>query len=126
MSSESTGFVDLQSPSGAGISGAIYDYNGDVYPADEGRMLARMGDQRFKMGNIFENSYDEIFYGDIIKEIVENSCLETIPGCCDCVYSPYCGADPVRNCLEYKTIIGRNPGSNFCKKNMMIFDYIFQ
>ena len=46
-----TGFVDLQSPSGAGISGVIYDYNGDVYPADEGRMLARMNDTRFLMGN---------------------------------------------------------------------------
>ena len=47
----STGFVDLKSPSGAGISVAIYDFNGDVYPSDEARMLARMGDGRFKMGN---------------------------------------------------------------------------
>lgn len=126
MTSQSTGFVDLQSPSGAGISGAIYDYNGDVYPADEGRMLARMGDKRFMMGNVDDNTYEQIFTGEIIGEIVENSCLETIPGCCDCVYSPYCGADPVRNYLEYGTIIGRNPGSNFCKKNMLIFDYLFK
>lgn len=55
-----TAFVDLQSPSGAGISGVIYDYNGDIYPADEGRMLARMGDQYFKMGNVYENSYQEV------------------------------------------------------------------
>jgi len=125
MTSQSTGFVDLQSPSGAGISGAIYDYNGDVYPADEGRMLARMGDERFKMGNVAKDSFKQIFTGQIIGEIVENSCLETIPGCSDCVYSPYCGADPIRNYLEYGTIIGRNPGSNFCKKNMLIFDYLF-
>jgi His-Xaa-Ser system radical SAM maturase HxsB len=126
MSSESTGFVDLQSPSGAGISGAIYDYNGDVYPADEGRMLSRMGDQRFKMGNVFKNTYKDIFSGKVIQEIVEKSCLETIPGCSDCVYSPYCGADPIRNYLEYGSVIGHNPGSNFCKKNMSIFNYIFQ
>lgn len=126
MTSQSTGFVDLQSPSGAGISGVIYDYNGDVYPADEGRMLARMGDQRFKMGNVVENSYNDIFFGEIVREIVENSCLETIPGCSDCVYSPYCGSDPIRNYLEYGSVIGHNPGSNFCKKNMLIFDYIFK
>ena len=126
MTSQSTGFVDLQSPSGAGISGAIYDFNGDVYPADEGRMLARMGDQRFKMGNVFTNTYKEIFTGNVLRELIENSCLETTPGCSDCVYSPYCGADPIRNYLEYGTLIGRNPGSNFCQKNMMIFDYIFQ
>lgn len=126
MTSQTTGFVDLQSPSGAGISGVIYDYNGDVYPADEGRMLARMGDKRFKMGNVSNNSYKEIFYGDIVQEIVQESCLETIPGCSDCVYNPYCGADPIRNYLEYGALIGHNPGSNFCEKNMLIFDYIFK
>ena len=47
MTPFSTGFVDLQSPSGAGIAGAIYYYNGDVYPTDEARMLAEMGDQSF-------------------------------------------------------------------------------
>jgi len=125
MTSQSTGFVDLQSPSGAGISGIIYDYNGDVYPADEGRMLARMGDQRFLMGNVIDHGFKEIFNGYVLREIVENTCLETIPGCSDCVYSPYCGADPIRNYLEYGSLIGKNPGSNFCQKNMAIFDYIF-
>ena len=43
----STGFVDLQSPSGAGISGVIYNYDGKIYPADEARMLSRMGDDYF-------------------------------------------------------------------------------
>jgi hypothetical protein len=49
-----TGFVDLQSPSGAGISRVIYDHNGDVFPSDEARMLARMGDLRFCLGNVFK------------------------------------------------------------------------
>lgn len=35
-----TGFVDLQSPAGAGINVLVYNYDGDVYATDESRMLA--------------------------------------------------------------------------------------
>ncbi|RAX54011.1 His-Xaa-Ser system radical SAM maturase HxsB [Helicobacter sp. 16-1353] len=120
-----TGFVDLQSPSGAGISGVIYDYNGDVYPADEGRMLAKMGDKYFLMGNVYENSYSEIFNSKILKNIVNQSCLEILPICSDCVFSPYCGADPVRNYLETKDIMGDRIDSAFCQKNKAIFNILF-
>lgn len=122
----STGFVDLQSPSGAGISGAIYDYNGDVYPADEGRMLARMGDKNFLMGNVFTDSYADIFNGPVIQEIVNKSCLDIMPVCSDCVYMAYCGSDPIRNYREYKDVVGKRPGSQFCTMHRTIFDHIFK
>ena len=121
----STGFVDLQSPSGAGISGAIYDHNGDVYPADEARMLSRMGDGRFLMGNVLKDSYLEIFQGKVISEIVEQSCVECLPGCASCVYQSYCGADPIRNYLETNDIVGHRPSSDFCKKNYGMLSFLF-
>ncbi|KAA0894238.1 His-Xaa-Ser system radical SAM maturase HxsB [Oryzomonas rubra] len=122
----STGFVDLQSPTGAGISGAIYDYNGDVYPADEARMLARMGDNSLCMGNVFNDTYEDIFGGVLLRNIVNKSCVEVMPGCSSCVYRSYCGADPVRNYRETGDFIGRRPGNDFCKKNMLIFDMLFK
>jgi His-Xaa-Ser system radical SAM maturase HxsB len=122
----STGFVDLQSPSGAGISGVIYDFNGDVYPADEGRMLARMGDAHFYMGNALADSYDTIFGGSIIRDIARRSCLEVMPYCATCVYRAYCGADPIRNYTETGDIMGKRPESDFCKKNKLIFDILFR
>jgi uncharacterized protein len=122
----STGFVDLQSPSGAGISGVIYDYNGDVYPADEARMLSRMCDKRFLMGNVFTDSYKDIFGGPVLREIVAKSIVEIMPGCSSCVYRTYCGADPIRNYLETGDIIGKRPGSTFCEKNMAIFEILFK
>lgn len=121
----STGFVDLQSPAGAGISGVVYDYNGEVYPADEGRMLSRMGDKRFLMGNVLQNTHSEIFGGQILRELVRESCVEMLPLCAHCVYQPYCGADPIRYYVECKDIRGRRPGSEFCKKNKGILDYLF-
>lgn len=120
-----TGFVDLQSPSGAGISGAIYDYNGDVYPADEGRMLARMGDRRFLMGNVKDDDFLTIFHGDIIREICKKSCIECIPNCNSCVYKCYCGGDPVRNYLETGDVIHNESNNFFCSKHMGIFQFLF-
>lgn len=122
----STGFVDLQSPSGAGISGVIYYFNGDIYPADEARMLARMGDNRFLMGNVKNSVYKEIFNGKIIQELVFNSCVETMPVCSECVYQQYCGADPIRNYLETNDLMGNRLQSGFCKKNKLILDYLFE
>jgi radical SAM protein with 4Fe4S-binding SPASM domain len=122
----STGFVDLQSPSGAGISGVIYDYTGDVYPADEARMLARMGDTRFRMGNVFKNTFKEIFLSDVLKNILRESCVETIPGCSSCVYRTYCGVDVFRNYLETRDIANVRMDGFFCRKQTQIFDYLFE
>lgn len=122
----STGFVDLQSPSGAGISGAIYDHNGDVYPADEARMLARMGDRRFCLGNVFADSYESIFGGELLREIVGKSCVEVMPYCGSCVYRSYCGSDPVRNYRETSDLMGHRPDNDFCRKNKLIFDVLFK
>ena len=117
MTPFSTGFVDLQSPAGAGISGAIYYYNGDVYPTDEARMLATMGDTSFKMGNVCEDAYLDIFNSSMIKELVLNSCVECMPGCWTCAYQQYCGADPIRNFVESGDLLGKRYISQFCEKN---------
>jgi len=122
----STGFVDLQSPTGAGISGVIYNYNGDVYPSDEARMLAKMGDQRFLMGNVNKDSYFTIFESKILREIIESSCVETIPGCHSCAYQIYCGADPIRNYATQKDLIGHRPTNDFCHKNKKIITFLLE
>jgi len=120
----STGFVDLQSPSGAGISGAIYNYDGKIYPADEARMLAKMGDDYFCLGTVNDN-YSDVFNGKVINDIIYNSCVETMPICSECVYQQYCGADVIRNYLETKDLMGYRPISGFCEKNKKILDHIF-
>lgn len=120
----STGFVDLQSPAGIAISGVIYDYDGDVYVSDEGRMLASTGDKKFKIGNVESNSYQEIFNGEYLHELIENSVAESLPECTTCAYLPYCGADPVRNYSEQGDIIGNRTISEICYKNKSIIKYL--
>lgn len=121
----STGFVDLQSPAGVGISGVIYDVNGDVYVSDEARMLARVGDKKFRIGNVYNNSWNDIFNGLHLRKIIEASCIEALPGCAWCVFQPYCGGDPVRNYAIGGDMIGKRPGNDFCRKHRALFNLLF-
>ena len=122
----STGFMDLQSPAGAGISGVIYDFNGDVYPTDEARMLARTGNNQFRLGNVSINTYDEIFLNPLLVNITKKSILQTTPTCSNCIYNVYCGSDPIRNFVESGNVVGHKPTSDFCYKNKLLFDYLFE
>jgi len=120
-----TGYVDLQSPAGAAIGAVAYNYDGDVYASDEARMLAEMGDTSFRLGNVRTDSYEAMFGGAVARTIVDTSCIETIPGCADCVYAPYCGSDPVFNWATQGDPIGHRPTSAFCRKHMGIFEHLF-
>lgn len=119
------GYVDLQSPAGAGTGVLVYNYDGDVYASDESRMLAEMGDTSFKLGNLARDEYRSVMGGPRIRAIVEQSCLEVLPGCSECAYVPYCGADPIFNWATQGDIVGYRPTSEFCRRQMGIFEILF-
>jgi uncharacterized protein len=121
------GFVDLQSPAGAGFGVCVYNYDGDVYVSDEARMLAEAGDPTFRLGSVLEDSYDDIFFGETMQTIAASACSEALPGCSDCAYQPYCGADPVRNYRTQGDPVGSRPGvGGFCRRNKQIIEYLMQ
>ena len=119
------GYVDLQSPAGIGISAVVYNYDGDVYASDEARMLKEMGDEKFKLGNVLTNNYNEIFGSDILLDTLEESLSESAPMCSDCGLVTYCGADPVYHYATQGDVVGKKPLSFFCKKNTAIIEHIF-
>lgn len=120
----STGYVDLQSPAGAGIGVAVYSYDGDVYATDESRMLAEMGDPEFRLGNVHSDSYQDIFGGEPLRTILASSCVESMPGCSDCAFQVFCGADPIHNYATQGDIVGHRPTSAFHKKNFEIIKHL--
>jgi uncharacterized protein len=124
LSPFSTGYVDLQSPSGAGISAIVYNYDGDVYASDESRMLAEMGDKKFRLGNVYNDSYEDIMLSDILLDTLESTLSESIPMCADCGFLPYCGTDPVYHYATQGDVVGNKALSGFCSKNMKIFRHI--
>jgi His-Xaa-Ser system radical SAM maturase HxsB/His-Xaa-Ser system radical SAM maturase HxsC len=74
-----TNYVDLQSPAGMGLSVLVYNYDGDVYASDEGRMLAEMGDKTFRLGTVY-NTHRELFLNSNILPMVFETMLEALPG----------------------------------------------
>jgi uncharacterized protein len=124
FTSDDPGYVDLMSPAGIGIGAIVYNYDGGVYASDESRMLAEMGDSKFRIGDIGINTYEEIFTSAKLLDPIEESFAYSAPMCNDCAFEAYCGADPVFHYGRYGDFVGRKPESEFCQRNMGIFRHL--
>ena len=121
-----TGFVNLRSPAGIGIAAIIFNYNGEVYPSDEARMKAEMGDKIFCMGNLMTDSYEQMMLSPALLTPLEDSVADSVPMCEECAFLPYCGSDPDYHYATQQDFVGHKALSGFCKKNMGIFRYIIE
>lgn len=119
-------YMELRSPCGGAIGQIAYYYDGNIYTCDEGRMLSEMGDDSFKLGNVFENNYKDLMQSDCTKTMCIASCLECLPYCNSCVYMPYCGACPVINLAQDNNIFVRNPNEYRCEIYKGILDILFE
>lgn len=122
----STGYVDLQSPAGIGISGVVYNYDGDVYASDEARMLAEMGDKSFRLGSLKDDSYEDMMMSDALLDSLESSLAQSAPLCSECAFLPYCGSDPVFHHATHGDPVGNKATSSFCQRNMAVFRHLIQ
>jgi His-Xaa-Ser system radical SAM maturase HxsB len=120
-----TGFVDLQSPAGAGISVLVYNYDGNVYATDESRMLAEMDDYTFRLGNVHTDTHTDIFTSEPFLNLLSVSCNQSLAGCSDCALQPYCGSDPIFNHAAQGDLYGNRPTSDFCRRNMEVIKHLF-
>ena len=119
-------YMELRSPCGAGIGQLAYYPDGNIFTCDEGRMLYEMGKDTFCLGNVYEHSYNEIVENGICRTVCAASILETIPGCCDCVYQPYCGTCPVVNFARDNDVIEKTPRGYRCKIYSGMLDSLFE
>lgn len=120
------GYVDLQSPAGMVNNVIVFNYDGKVYATDEARMLAEMKDYTFQLGDLETSTYEEIFYGEKVMSFIEHWSNETLPGCSECAFQAYCGADPVLHHATQGDMTGYRPTSVYCQKNMEIIRYLFE
>lgn len=119
----SHGYVDLRSPTGAGFGTVVYDYDGRVYPTDEARMLAAMGDHGWCMGRVDE-SREQWMRSPAMQRVIASGVAESLPGCSDCAFVPLCGADPVDHYARQGDAMGHRPSSDFCAKQLGLFDLL--
>lgn len=119
-----SGYVDLRSPAGAGLGVLVYDYDGQVYPADEARMAARSGDGRFALGHV-SAPFVDLLRSPAMRWLATGAVAETLPGCSTCAFVPFCGADPVYHASIQGDPRGDRSTSEHCARHMTLFRLLF-
>lgn len=122
----SENYMELRSPCGASIGQLSYYYDGSVYTCDEGRMLSETGDYSFRLGNVCENTYEDLMNSPICKATCTASITESLPSCCECVYQPYCGVCPVVNYAQENNIFAQGPRNFRCQIYRGMLDILFE
>lgn len=120
FTNDDPGYVDLQSPAGMGIGGIVYNYDGAVYASDEGRMLAEMGDQAFRLGTVAD-PLPALLRSPTLVAPLQASFAPSAPQCDTCAFETYCGADPTFHHVTTGDVVGHKAFSAFCQRNTAIF-----
>lgn len=113
-------YMCFSAPCGAALSQAAYIPNGDVYACDESRSHGV-----FRLGNVSENTYKEIYSSPSAVGLVDLS--SGFSSHCDaCVWKPYCG-----NCLvtvygEQESLVSKLPVDRECKIRGGMIEHIFK
>jgi His-Xaa-Ser system radical SAM maturase HxsB len=118
-------YLDLRSPCGAVRGQLAYNFDGSIFACDEARMLARMGDDSFRVGDV-RTDFDKLMNNDVAQSLCAATILDNLPGCSSCVYNPYCGVCPIYSYVETGSIFGRQPHNFKSKINSAQLDYIFK
>lgn len=121
-----TSYVDLQSPAGAGLSVIVFNYNGDVYPTDESRMLTEMGDDSLRLGNVLTDAYEDIFLNPKLLRMLEESTAQSAPECYQCAYQPFCGSDPTYHYATQGDWVGHKAFSGFCARTKLVTGHLIE
>jgi len=125
LKNEDANYLEMRSPCGAGIGQMAFNYDGGIFTCDEGRMVERMGYENFKLGDVYNNNFNQLIDNEITKTMCLASCLDNQFSCLNCAYKPYCGVCPVANFIEYGTIFPQISNTDKCKINKAMFYYLF-
>lgn len=119
-------YVDIRNPIGSGTGQIAYYVDGNVYPSDEGRMLAGMGNPFFHLGKLGESSYHDLVRHPTVKSLVVASLLDTLPACHTCWNMPWCGVRPINNFMESGDLFAQRPNTPKCKEHMAIASLLLE
>jgi|SRR5450830_74949 len=124
LSTFDSGYVDLQSPTGAGLSVLVYNYDGYVYPSDEGRMLKETGDQSLRLGPI-GTSIKDLLLSDVQQKLINSSLVDETPGCQSCAYNRFCAPNPVDSQAQFQKTNAPVHLTEHCQRHLWLFDTLF-
>jgi His-Xaa-Ser system radical SAM maturase HxsB len=123
LADEEPNYLDLRIPGGACIGQLGYAPDGSIYSSDEGRFVASMGDDMFKIGTV-QDSYYDLMTNAATRALVMAGLNDAQPDCVTCVYKPWCGQQVEYNYKTQGSLHGHMRDSAWCKKHKSIFDYL--
>ncbi len=107
-------------PCGAAFQQVAYNYNGDIHTCDESRSFPL-----FKIGNVKENTFQEVYTSPNTLGILDiSSQLSSL--CENCVYRPFCGPCPVWTYGSQGHLICKLPENMLCKIRKFILTWMFE
>ncbi|MBD8532930.1 MULTISPECIES: His-Xaa-Ser system radical SAM maturase HxsB [unclassified Massilia] len=123
LSTFDAGYVDLQSPTGAGSSVLVYNYDGWVYPSDEARMLVETGDASLRMGRVTD-SLDQLLASTTRQQLRQASETAAVD-CAACAYRHYCAPNPVDSQAQFGRPDMPALQTEHCGRHQWLFDTAF-
>lgn len=110
--------IDLRSPNWLGYDHQLIDYDGQIYPSDEARMMARTGLANLSIGNV-ETGVDQK-----LRQAIQARAFNALdPWCSQCPYQSACGSDPIDDLARHGRVDIPKPASAFCQKHLHMFDF---
>lgn len=125
LSPEDPNYTDCRSPTGSGTATLAYNFDGSIYTCDEGRMLAHMGNDFFKLGHVNASSFKEVASHPTVKAVALASINDALPACSNCVFKPSCGIQPLHNFMFDGDLFGQRPRSRKCHEFWTQQQYLF-
>ncbi len=122
LSDTDVGFVDWRNPCGDVTGALIYDYDGELLPADEARSLRN----EFSLGNVTSTTYEQLIRLKSSFRTTNLSLRDRDPICRECAYNPYCGVMPVLDFSGTGDPTPRPHESDECLFTLAILDWTFQ
>jgi len=113
--------VDVRNPNLLGTNYLLIDHDGTLYPTDEARMLARMGQADLSIGHVRLGI--DAQRRDQLNQFSMNN---FDPDCIHCAYQPYCGTDIVDDLSRYGRIDMPRHQTWFCQRQLQVFDKIVE
>jgi radical SAM protein with 4Fe4S-binding SPASM domain len=123
LADDEPNYLDLRIPGGACIGQLGYAPDGSIYSSDEGRFVASMGDDMFRIGTV-NDSYQELMGNAATRAMVMAGLNDGQPDCVSCVYKPWCGQQVEYNYKTQGSLQGHMRDSTWCRKHKSIFDYL--
>jgi His-Xaa-Ser system radical SAM maturase HxsB len=109
-------YTDCRSPAGSGTAQLAYNFDGSIYTCDEGRMVAHMGNDFFKLGHVSHSTWKDVTTHPTVKALAVASIQDALPACSTCVYKPSCGIQPIHNYMFDGDLFGQRPRSRKCQE----------